>query len=136
MKLEETYADKMDEIRQKTRVTLLEYKRNTDTKMAHYKILTEKDDLYSTTIINNFDEIFKYVRRIELLKKGLKESEEKRQAEIQRLTARKSDLLKETQQQRLQIANANKNNKKQLKELVGISSTIIKVSYNQCYLIS
>lgn len=120
----------MEEIRQKTRVTLLEYKRNTDTKMAHYKILTEKDDLYSTTIINNFDEIFKYVRRIELMKKGLKESEEKRQAEIQQLTTQKSDLLKETQQQRLHIANANKNNKQQLKELVGISSTIIKVSYN------
>lgn len=127
-KLEEKYADELNELKQKYDSVLNEYKKNTETKQAHYKILAEKDDCDSLQIIRHFEEIASYTQRIQQTKAELDELEKKHQEEIQDLELEKNKIAK----QLLKCQKQNNQNMVQdqtrLKVLVNVSNNIIKVS--------
>ncbi len=128
VKLEENYADELREMRQKFDDVLLQYKNNTDTKQAHYKILAQKDDSDSLQIIRHFEQILKYTERIQRAQTELQEMKSKNQDEIERLKLQKQEMAAEFQKLQRESAQNSANDRKRLKFLVNVSNSVIRVS--------
>lgn len=127
VKLEEKYADDLNKTKKKYDQILEQFKQNTDTKYAHYKILSEKDDSNTLQIIHHFEEIANLTERIDKAKIELHELENKNREEMDQLNSEKGKLSEELQ--KLQHLNNQNlaNDRKQLKFLVNISNKVIKV---------
>ncbi|XKL67972.1 hypothetical protein PGB90_003463 [Kerria lacca] len=126
VKLEEKYADDLNKTKKKYDQILEQFKQNTDTKYAHYKILSEKDDSNTLQIIHHFEEIANLTERIDKAKIELHELENKNREEMDQLNSEKGKLSEELQ--KLQHLNNQNlaNDRKQLKFLVNISNKVIK----------
>lgn len=128
VKQEEVWADKMERTRQKCDVVSYQHNKNTDAKLAHYRMLAKKDDSDLTQIIGNFGKIIQCMRQIEEIKMDLNMLERKHQEETYRLRVQRNRISKKIQNQQLQITCNNVNDRKQLGILIRVSNNIIKVS--------
>lgn len=129
VKLEEKYAKEIETTRQECNSILKDYHNNTETKRAHYRILSEQDDSNSLQINRHFEEIIHYSKRIENAKIELDEMRENNRKEIEKINDEKENVRNELLQMQRQCTQNSAADREQLKFMVHVSNQVIQVTH-------